>query len=231
VSEPELKRRLLAEALGTALLLAAIVGSGIMAERLAGGNAALALLANTLATGAMLVVLITMLGPISGAHLNPAMTLVLLLRGNIGRRDAVAYVIVQFVGAVIGVIIAHVMFGEALLQVSVKDRSGPAQSFSEGVATFGLVLAILLTLNAAPRAVATCAGLYITAAYWFTASTSFANPAVTVARSLTNTFAGIEPASMGGFLAAQVAGALAGAAAAAALLPRRPAPLPNSGAL
>lgn len=215
-----LRRKLTAEALGTALLLTTVVGSGIMADRLAGGNDAIALLGNTLPTGAMLVVLITMLGPISGAHLNPAVSLVFWVRQEIGRMEALAYAAAQLAGAVVGVMVAHAMFATPLLQVSGKIRDGFAQSFSEGVATFGLVLVILLTLRARPQAVATSVGLYITAAYWFTASTSFANPAVTLARSLTDTFSGIRPEDVAGFLTAQIVGAVCGLAMARALIPR-----------
>lgn len=217
-----LPQRLTAEALGTALLLATVVGSGIMAERLAGGNVALALLGNTLPTGAMLVVLITMLGPLSGAHFNPAVSLVFFLRREIPAREALAYAAVQFAGAALGVLIAHGMFDMSLLQVSDKARTGLGQGFSEAVATFGLVLTILLTLRAKPQAVAMSVGLYITAAYWFTASTSFANPAVTVARALTDTFSGIRPDDVTGFIAAQIIGALCGLVAAG-MLTSRPA--------
>ncbi len=208
----DLPRRLVAEALGTALLLAIVIGSGIMGERLAAGNVAIALLGNTLATGAGLVVLITMFGPLSGAHFNPAVTLVFAARRDLDRRTAVAYVAVQCVGAVLGVWVAHLMFGEAVLQVSTKLRDGPAQAFSEGVATFGLIAAILGSLRFRPDATPAIVGLYITSAYWFTASTSFANPAVTIARALSNTFAGIAPTSAPAFIGAQLAGALAAAA-------------------
>ena len=204
-----LGRRLAAEALGTALLLAVVIGSGIMGERLAGGNAALALLGNTLATGAGLVVLITIFGPISGAHFNPAVTLVFAVRREIGWRVAAAYAAVQLAAAWAGVLVAHAMFAEPLLQVSTKLRDGPAQAWAEFVATFGLVATILGALRFRPHATPAAVGLYITAAYWFTASTSFANPAVTVARSLSDTFAGIAPASAPAFVAAQLAGALA----------------------
>ncbi len=224
MSEPGLARRLAAEALGTALLLATVIGSGIMGERLAGGNEALALLANTLPTGAMLVVLITMLGPISGAHLNPAVTLAFCAGGRIPARDAIGYTVAQLVGAVAGVWAAHLMFELPLLQVAAKVRSGPAQAFSEGVATFGLLATILLTLRVKPAAVAACVGLYIGAAYWFTASTSFANPAVTIARALSDTFAGIRPDDVPLFVLAQVIGALTGAAVAAALVSREESP-------
>src|ERR1700741_4299041 len=174
-----LARRLAAETVGTALLLAAVVGSGIMGERLAGGNTAIALLANTLATGAALVVLITLFGPLSGAHFNPAVTLVFALRREIGVRTALAYVVVQTLGAVLGVWVAHAMFAEPILQVSTKLRAGPAQAWSEAVATFGLVLTILGPLRFRPQVTPMAVGLYITSAYWFPASTAFANPAVT----------------------------------------------------
>ncbi len=202
-------QRLVAEGLGTALLLATVVGSGIMAERLAGGNVAIALLGNTLPTGAILFVLITMFGPISGAHFNPAVTAVFALRKELPASDALAYTVMQIVGAVLGVWLAHLMFGESVLQLSSKVRGGPSQWLSEGVAAFGLVLAILLTVRANPSSVATAVGLYITAAYWFTASTSFANPAVTLARSLSDTFAGIRPADVAPFVIAQMIGAVA----------------------
>jgi glycerol uptake facilitator-like aquaporin len=205
-------RRLVAEGLGTALLLAVVVGSGIMGERLAGGNDAIALLGNTLATGAALVVLITVFGHLSGAHFNPAVTLVFALRREIAPGLALAYVAVQAAAAVAGVWIAHAMFAEPLLQVSGRLREGPAQAFSEAVATFGLVATILGCLKARPGFTPAAVGLYITAAYWFTASTSFANPAVTLARSLTDSFAGIAPGGVPAFVAAQVAGALAAAA-------------------
>lgn len=203
-----LDRRLFAEFVGTLLLLATVVGSGIMAESLAGGNVALALLGNTLATGAMLVVLITMLGPISGAHFNPAVTLLIAARRQLPVREAAAYMAIQVAGAVAGVWLAHAMFGEAILQASLKVRSGPAQWLSEGVATFGLILTIFATHRARADFVPVAVGLYITAAYWFTASTSFANPAVTLARSLSDTFAGIRPVDAPAFIAAQIAGAL-----------------------
>jgi glycerol uptake facilitator-like aquaporin len=202
-------RRLAAEALGAALLLAIVIGSGIMGERLAGGNDAIALLGNTLATGAGLVVLITVLGPISGAHFNPAVTLAFALRREIGWPLALAYAAVQAVGAVAGVWLAHAMFAEPILQVSGKLRDGPAQGLAEFVATFGLVGAVLGALRFRADAAPWIVGLYITSAYWFTASTSFANPAVTLARSLSDTFAGIAPASAPLFIAAQFAGAVA----------------------
>ena len=203
----DLPRRLVAEALGTALLLAIVIGSGIMGERLAGGNVAVALLGNTLATGAGLVVLITMFGPLSGAHFNPAVTLVFAARRELDARTAVAYVAVQVAGAVAGVWAAHLMFAEPVLQVSTKLRDGPGQAFSEGVATFGLIAAIFGSLRFRAEATPFIVGLYITSAYWFTASTSFANPAVTIARSLSNTFAGIAPSSAPAFIIAQLAGA------------------------
>ncbi len=205
-----LQRRLVAEALGTALLLAVVIGSGIMGERLAAGNEAVALLANTLATGAGLVVLITIFGPISGAHFNPAVTLVAALRREMPLPEALAYVAVQVCGAVIGAFAAHLMFGLPVWQVSAHLRDGPALAFSEALATFGLIATILGAVRYRPEMVAICVGLYITAAYWFTASTSFANPAVTIARSLSNTFAGIAPASAPAFIGAQVVGALLG---------------------
>ena len=201
-------RRLAAEALGTALLLSVVVGSGIMGQRLSGGNDAVALLGNTLATGAGLVVLIEVFGPISGAHFNPAVTLVFALRREIGARLALAYAGVQTVGAILGVWAAHAMFAEPILQVSGKLRAGPSQAVSEAVATFGLVLAILGTQRFRPQITPVAVGLYITSAYWFTASTSFANPAVTLARSLSDTFAGIAPASVPGFWLGQLVGAL-----------------------
>ncbi|MEO8114438.1 MAG: MIP/aquaporin family protein [Phenylobacterium sp.] len=207
-----LGRRLAAEALGTALLLAVVVGSGIMGQRLSGGNDAIALLANALATGAGLVVLITVFGPISGAHFNPAVTLVFALRRELSARIALAYIPAQVAGAVSGVWAAHAMFAEPIWQVSTRLRDGPAQAWSEAVATFGLILTILGALRFRPASTPTAVGLYITAAYWFTASTSFANPAVTLARSLTDSFAGIAPSSAPAFLAAQLAGALAAAA-------------------
>jgi glycerol uptake facilitator-like aquaporin len=201
-------QRLGAELLGTALLLATVIGSGIMGERLADGNVAIALLGNTIPTGAILIVLITMLGPISGAHFNPAVTMTFLIRKEIDPGEAGGYVAVQILGAVIGVLAAHLMFDEALLQVSAKVRAGPSQWFSEWVATFGLVATILLTLRANRTAMPMAVGLYITAAYWFTASTSFANPAVTMARALSNTFAGIRPVDVAPFIVAQLVGAL-----------------------
>lgn len=205
---PTLTQRLAAEAFGTCLLLATVIGSGIMGERLAGGNEAIALLGNTLPTGAILVVLITMLGPVSGAHFNPAVTAAFLLKREIPAVEAAAYIAAQVAGAILGVLAAHAMFDLPLLQLSTKARDGISQGFSEWVATLGLVTTILLTLRAKPYAVATSVGLYITAAYWFTASTSFANPAVTLARAFSDTFAGIGPANVPLFVAAQLIGAL-----------------------
>ena len=203
----ELPRKLLAEGLGTLLLLATVVGSGIMAENLADGNDAVALLGNTLATGAILAVLITMLGPISGAHFNPAVTLSFLFRREIGPGLAAAYVGVQVVGGLLGAALAHLMFDMDVVQVSTRARTGVGQWLAEGVATFGLVATILATLKARPSAVAAMVGLYISAGYWFTASTSFANPAVTVARSFTDTFSGIAPVDAPAFIVAQFVGA------------------------
>jgi len=211
-------QKIAAEILGTAFLLATVIGSGIMGERLAGGNEALALLGNTLPTGAILAVLITMLGPISGAHFNPAVTMAFALRRDMAVADAAAYVAAQLCGAMLGVLAAHAMFDLPMLQLSAKVRSGPAQGFSEFVAAFGLITTILVTLRVKPAAVAAAVGLYITAAYWFTASTSFANPAVTLARAFSDTFAGIRLADVPLFVAAQLAGALCAVAVSAALL-------------
>ena len=202
------QRKLGAEVLGTALLLAVVIGSGIMAERLAGGNVAIALIANTLATVGGLYVLIEVFGPISGAHFNPAVSVAMVVRGELRPSDAALYIVAQVLGAVLGVWTAHAMFGQAILQVSGKLRDGPAQALSEAVATFGLMATILGTSRFRPSATAACVGLYITSAYWFTASTSFANPAVTLARGLTNTFAGIAPASIPGFILGQTIGAI-----------------------
>jgi glycerol uptake facilitator-like aquaporin len=204
-----LRRRVMAEFTGTLFLLAAVVGSGIMGERLAGGNAALALLVNTIATGTALVAIILAFGPISGAHLNPAVTLADAWQGGIAWRETPAYILAQLAGAFAGVVTAHLMFGVAVFSVSTHVRSGPAQIFSEFVATFGLLAVIWGCVRQRPSAVPYAVGAYITAAYWFTASTSFANPAVTLARSVTNTFAGIRPADVAGFVAAQLAGAFA----------------------
>jgi glycerol uptake facilitator-like aquaporin len=204
--------RLVAEALGSCLLVATVVGSGIMAEKLAGGNMAVALLGNTIPTGAILVVLITILGPVSGAHFNPAVTLVFALRGSFAWREVGPYVLVQCVGAVAGTALAHLMFDLAPLVIGTTARSGPAQWLSEAVATFALVVTILGGLRFAPQAIPWLVGLVIVAAYWFTASTSFANPAVTLARGFTTTFAGIALNHVPGFVVAQLFGALAGSA-------------------
>ncbi len=201
-------RALAAEGLGTALLLATVVGSGIMAERLAGGNVALALLGNTIPTGAILVVLILVFGPLSGAHFNPAVSFAFALRGQFAWNAVAPYIAVQIAGAVLGAWAAHLMFDLPIWQVSTKMRSGTGQWFAEAIATFGLVLTIFGCVARTPAAVPYAVGLYITAAYWFTASTSFANPAVTIARALSDTFAGIAPNSAPGFIAAQLAGAL-----------------------
>jgi glycerol uptake facilitator-like aquaporin len=206
---PSLARRAVSEALGTAFLLAAVVGSGIMAQRLAGGNGALALLCNTIPTGAILTVLILIFGPLSGAHFNPAVSIAFALRRNLSWPDAVAYIAVQIIGGVIGVWIAHLMFELPVLQVSLHARSGAGQWVAEFVATFGLLLTILGCLARTSAAIPYAVGLYITSAYWFTASTSFANPAVTIARALSDTFAGIAPAGIAAFIAAQFAGMMA----------------------
>lgn len=200
-------RRLAAEALGTALLLATVVGSGIMGERLAGGNVAIALLANTLATGAALVALILTFGLISGAHFNPVVTVAEASQGGLAWKEVPLYLVTQVLGAVAGVVVAHLMFGEPVLAASLHERSGWPQMFSEFVATFGLVSVIFGCARRRPEAVPFAVGAYITAAYWFTASTSFANPAVTVARALTNTFSGIRPVDAPGFIGAQLLGA------------------------
>jgi glycerol uptake facilitator-like aquaporin len=203
----DLPRRLAAEALGTALLVATVVGSGIMAESLT-KDTALALLGNTLPTGAILVVLITIFGPISGAHFNPAVSLVFAVKRELTPRDALSYVAVQIAGGMAGTIMAHAMFALPLLDASLKARTGGAQWFAEGVAAFGLVATILGGIRFERAAVPWLVGLYITAAYWFTASTSFANPAVAIARSLTNTFSGIRPVDLPGFIAAEFCGAM-----------------------
>jgi glycerol uptake facilitator-like aquaporin len=202
-----LQRRIIAEFIGTLFLLAAVVGSGIMAERLSAGNVALALLANTIATGAALIALILTFGPISGAHLNPAVTLADAWQGGISWLETPGYIAAQVAGAFTGVLAAHLMFGLPLLSPSMHARSGGAQLFSEFIATFGLLAVIWGCARHRPSAVAYAVGAYITAAYWFTSSTSFANPAVTLARSMTNTFSGIRPADAVGFVAAQLAGA------------------------
>ena len=219
----DLKRRAVAEALGTALLLATVVGSGIMGERLAGGNVALALLANTLATGAALVALILTFGAISGAHFNPAVTLADASQGGIAWHDVPAYVIAQVLGAFAGVAVAHGMFGEPVFSASTHARCGAAQLLAEFVATFGLLGVIWGTSRARADAVPFAVGAYITAAYWFTSSTSFANPAVTLARAASNTFAGIRPVDAPGFILAQLLGAAAATAAFRWLFPVVPA--------
>lgn len=206
-----LAHRLVAEGLGTALLLAIVIGSGIMGDRLAGGNIAIALLGNTMATGAGLVVLITIFGPLSGAHFNPVVSLLFAARRELPWSYAGAYIAVQVIGAILGVWLAHAMFAEPILQVSHKLRDGWPQGLSEAIATFGLVATILGSLRFRPDATPMMVGLYITAAYWFTASTSFANPAVTLARSLSDTFAGIAPASAPLFIASQLTGTVVAA--------------------
>lgn len=203
----DLPRRLAAEALGTGLLVATVVGSGIMAESLT-KDVALALLGNTLPTGAMLVVLITILGPISGAHFNPAVSLVFTLKGDLPAREGALYVAAQIAGGIAGTMAAHLMFAMPLIEFSLKTRTGGPQWFAESVAAFGLVATILAGIRFQRHAVPWLVGLYITAAYWFTASTSFANPAVAIARSLTNTFSGIRPADLPGFILAELAGAV-----------------------
>ena len=213
-------QKLAAEAVGTAMLLISVVGSGIMAESLADGNTALALLANAIATGAMLYAIITVLGPISGAHFNPAVTLAFALRREIAPGAATAYVAVQIAGGVIGVWAAHAMFDLPLWQLSTTARSGPPQWFSEVLATCGLLFVIFGGLRSRPDAIPTLVALYITGAYWFTSSTSFANPAVTIARSFSDTFAGILPAHAPGFIVAQIAATLICALALPALLKR-----------
>lgn len=207
VTKPTVSQQLTAEAIGTALLLATVVGSGIMAERLAAGNVAIALLANTLATGAALVALILTFGPISGAHFNPAVTIADASQGGMPWRHVPGYVTAQVLGAIGGAATAHLMFGEPFLALSTHERSGGAQLFSEFIATFGLLAVIWGCARRRSEAVPFAVGAYITAAYWFTASTSFANPAVTVARALTNTFSGIRPLDVPGFILAQAAGA------------------------
>jgi glycerol uptake facilitator-like aquaporin len=216
-----LPQRIAAEALGAALLVATVVGSGIMAESLT-KDMALALLANTLPTGAILVVLVTILGPISGAHFNPAVSLVFALKRDLPTREAALYIVAQVVGGIVGTIAAHLMFALPVLEPSLKARAGGALWFAEWVATFGLIVTILAGIRFARAAVPWLVGLYITAAYWFTASTSFANPAVAVARALTNTFSGIRPADVPGFIAAEFLGALCALAFASWLL-RAPA--------
>jgi len=206
---PPLAQRAFCELLGTALLLAAVVGSGIMAQRLSGGNIALALLCNTLPTGAILTVLILIFGPLSGAHFNPAVSIAFALRRPLPWPDTAAYIGAQIIGGAIGVWLAHLMFELPVWQFSVTTRTGAGQWLAEAVATFGLVLTIFGCVSQRPDAVPYAVGLYITAAYWFTASTSFANPAVTIARSLSDTFAGIAPAGVAAFIVAQLVGMLA----------------------
>ncbi len=218
-----LTRRVVAESLGTAFLLAAVVGSGIMAARLAGGNGALALLGNTLPTGAMLTVLILTFAPVSGAHFNPAVSIAATLRGEMPASVAALYVGAQVLGGILGVWAAHLMFELPLWQVSVTTRTGQGQWLAEAVATFGLLLTIFGCGARTPAAVPYAVGLYITAAYWFTASTSFANPAVTIARSLSDTFAGIAPAGVAAFIGAQLLGMLAAVVLGRWLWPGPPA--------
>ena len=214
MAEATLPRRLLAEALGSFFLFAGVIGSGVMAENLADGNEALALFANTAATAAILYVIIEMFGPISGAHFNPAVTLAIAMRREFAWRDVGPYILVHLAGGAIGAFAVHVMFEQPILQFSTKARAGMGQWTGELVATFGLVLAIFLVLRHRPGAVPASVALYIGAAYWFTSSTSFANPAITVVRSLSDTFAGIAPADVPAFIAAQIAGTLLAVAGA-----------------
>lgn len=217
-------RRVIAELVGTVFLLATVIGSGIMGERLAGGNVAVALLANAIATGGALVALITTFGPVSGAHFNPAVTLSAAWQRALPWREVPAYVVAQLVGAVAGVAIAHLMFGEPLFFASQKARAGGAQFLSEFVATFGLLTVIWGCVRCAPGSVPVTVAAYITAAYWFTSSTSFANPAVTLARSMSDTFAGIRPSDAPAFIAAQLVGGAAATLLAAWLFPPPPDP-------
>lgn len=221
--EVPLARRLAAEGIGSFLLFATVIGSGIMAENLAAGNEAIALWANTAATGAMLFVLITMFGPVSGAHFNPAVSLVAALDRNLTWRDAALYTLVQLAFGIAGAWAAHLMFELPALQLSVKARTGWGQWLGEGIATFGLILTILGTARHRPAWIPASVALYITAAYWFTSSTSFANPAITIARSLSDSFAGIAPNSVPAFIAAQLVGALAAARLAKFLFPQNQA--------
>jgi len=214
-----LSRRLLAEGLGTAILVATVVGSGIMAERLSGGNQAIALLGNTIPTGAILVVIITIFGPVSGAHFNPAVSLVFATRGEMPWGEVLPYIVVQCAGGIAGTIVAHLMFDLAPVVIGIKARSGPSQWLAEAVATFTLILTILGGLRYAYTAVPWLVGLTITAAYWFTASTSFANPAVTLARGFTATFAGIALNDVAGFILAQLVGAALGASVSTLIFP------------
>jgi glycerol uptake facilitator-like aquaporin len=214
-----LLRRLVAEGLGTTILVATVVGSGIMAEQLAGGNQAIALLGNTIPTGAILIVIITIFGPVSGAHFNPAVTLVFAARGDTPWVEVIPYIVVQCVGAILGTVLAHLMFELAPLVIGIKERSGPSQWLAEAVATFTLVITIFGGLRYAPTAIPWLVGLVITAAYWFTASTSFANPAVTLARGFTITFAGIAINHVPAFVIAQLVGAAVGLSVSATLFP------------
>jgi len=222
--QPALSRRLVAEGIGSFFLFACVIGSGIMAANLSGGNDAVALLGNTVATGAILVVLITMLGPISGAHMNPAVSLVAASRGELRWTDAGAYIAAQLAFGILGAWAAHLMFDLPILQLSVKARTGLGQWTGEAIATFGLILTILGTVRYRREWVPASVALYIAAAYWFTSSTSFANPAITIARSLSDSFAGIAPRDVLWFIAAQMVGALLGAVAAKALFERDAAP-------
>jgi glycerol uptake facilitator-like aquaporin len=221
MTPPTLARRLVAEALGTAFLLAVVIGSGIMGERLSGGNVAIALLANTLATGAGLVVLILTFGPVSGAHFNPAVTIAAASQRGLPWRETPLYLAAQVTGAFVGVAAAHLMFSEPLFSASTHVRAGSAQLTSEFIATFGLLATIWGCARSRPAAVPFAVGSYITAAYWFTSSTSFANPAVTLARAASNTFAGIRPADAPGFILAQLFGAAAATVLFSWLVPRR----------
>ncbi len=225
MSETSLARRLLAEALGTAILVATVVGSGIMAERLADGNQAIALLGNTIPTGAILVVIITIFGPVSGAHFNPAVSLVFATRGEMPWKDVLPYILAQCIGGIIGTVVAHSMFDLVPVVIGIKGRGGPSQWLAEAVATFTLILTILGGLRYAASTVPWLVGLTITAAYWFTASTSFANPAVTLARGFTTSFAGIALSDVPGFIVAQLVGAALGASMSVALFP---SPRPSS---
>jgi len=222
VNDAPLSRRLLAEGLGSFFLFAAVIGSGVMAEALAGGNVAVALLGNTMATGAMLFVLIAMLGPISGAHFNPAVSLAFALRGELAWRDLAAYGAAQLAGGVLGAFAVHLMFALPILQVSHHTRTGIGQWTGEFIATFGLLITIFGLVRHRPAAIPAGVALYITAAYWFTSSTSFANPAITLVRCLSDSFAGIAPADTPGFIAAQLAGMLLAVVAARSLFPAAP---------
>ena len=217
----ELARRLAAEGVGSSFLFGAVIGSGIMAEALSGGNVAVALLANTISTGAILFVLIAMLGPVSGAHFNPAVSLVMAARRELPREDVAPYIIMQLFGGLLGALAAHLMFDQPLWQVSLKTRTGVGQWAGEAVATFGLILTIFGTTRHRPALVPASVALYITAAYWFTSSTSFANPAITVVRSLTDSFAGIAPEDVALFIVAQLVGALLAAVVGKQLFDRR----------